>query len=63
MLKRPLPASAYKFNAWWANESSRKAGHKQALAWLDAGFKAKVSEPSGTSISTAVTGFARSRCD
>lgn len=43
ILGRPLPASAYKFSAWWGNESSRKAGHAQAMAWLTAGFKAKVS--------------------
>ena len=43
ILGRPLPASAYKFSAWWGNESSRKAGHPQAMAWLDAGFKARVS--------------------
>ncbi|WP_426615753.1 DUF7662 domain-containing protein [Bradyrhizobium sp. McL0616] len=43
ILGRPLPASASKFSAWWGNESSRKAGHTQAMAWLDAGFKARVS--------------------
>jgi len=43
ILGRPLPASAYRFSAWWGNESSRKAGHTQAFAWLEAGFKAKVS--------------------
>jgi hypothetical protein len=43
LLGRPLPASAYKFSAWWGNESSRRAGHTQAMSWLDAGFKAKVS--------------------
>ncbi|WP_201760209.1 hypothetical protein [Bradyrhizobium sp. AC87j1] len=43
ILRRPLPASAYRFSAWWGNESSRKAGHTQAFAWLKAGFKAKVS--------------------
>jgi hypothetical protein len=43
LLGRPLPASASKFSAWWGNESSRKAGHTQAMAWLNAGFKARVS--------------------
>jgi hypothetical protein len=43
ILARPLPASAYKFSAWWGNESSRKAGHVQAMAWLHAGFVARVS--------------------
>jgi hypothetical protein len=43
LLGRSLPASAYKFSAWWGNESSRKAGHTQSMAWLDAGFAARVS--------------------
>jgi hypothetical protein len=43
ILGRPLPASAYRFSAWWGNESSRKARHAQAMAWLEAGFKARVS--------------------
>ncbi|MCJ9729559.1 hypothetical protein [Bradyrhizobium sp. PRIMUS42] len=43
ILGRPLPSSAYKFSAWWGNESSRKAGHTQARAWLHAGFAARVS--------------------
>lgn len=43
ILGRPLPASAYKFSAWWGNERSRKAGHTQAMAWLHAGFAARVS--------------------
>jgi|tagenome__1003787_1003787.scaffolds.fasta_scaffold20293950_1 hypothetical protein len=43
ILGRPLPASASRFSSWWGNESSRKAGHAQAMAWLEAGFKARVS--------------------
>jgi hypothetical protein len=39
ILGRPLPRSAYKFNAWWGNESSLKAGHGHAKAWTSAGFK------------------------
>ena len=39
LLGRSLPPFAYKFSAWWGNESSRKAGH----TWLETGFKAKVS--------------------
>ena len=39
ILGRPLPRSAYKFSAWWGNESSLRAGHSQARAWTDAGFK------------------------
>ena len=29
ILGRPLPPSAYKFSAWWGNESSRKAGTRR----------------------------------
>ncbi|MBR0724136.1 DUF7662 domain-containing protein [Bradyrhizobium manausense] len=42
ILGRPLPASAYKYSAWWDNEKSRP-GHAHSFAWLDAGFKARVS--------------------
>jgi hypothetical protein len=34
-----LPASAYRYPAWWANDPS--GGHVQASAWLDAGFRAE----------------------
>jgi hypothetical protein len=39
ILGRPLPASAYKFNAWWGNGSR----HSQAKVWRGAGFEARVS--------------------
>lgn len=42
ILGRPLPASAYRFNAWWGNERARP-GHTQSRAWLLAGFEARVS--------------------
>jgi hypothetical protein len=32
----PLPSSAYRYPAWWANDSS---SHVQAQAWLDAGYE------------------------
>ena len=35
ILGQPLPSSAYKYSAWWAN-----GGHVEAEAWLNAGFKA-----------------------
>jgi hypothetical protein len=35
----PLPASARKHNAWWANESS--GTHSHASAWLDRGYKTR----------------------
>ena len=34
IIGEPLPASAYKYPAWWAN-----GGHSQADAWLNAGWK------------------------
>jgi len=34
----PLPSSAYRYPAWWANDSS---SHVQAQAWLAAGYEAK----------------------
>ncbi|WIW47849.1 hypothetical protein ML401_06970 [Bradyrhizobium sp. 62B] len=42
ILRRPLPPSAYRFSAWWGNHTSRK-GHTQSMAWLLAGFEARVS--------------------
>ncbi|MCD9625630.1 DUF7662 domain-containing protein [Rhabdothermincola salaria] len=33
----PLPASARKHQAWWANESD--GSHVEARAWLDAGYR------------------------
>jgi hypothetical protein len=32
-----LPASAYKYSAWWPNESA--GTHTHALSWLMAGWK------------------------
>ncbi|WP_430641853.1 DUF7662 domain-containing protein [Bradyrhizobium cajani] len=43
LLGRSLPASAYRFTAWWGNETSRTVGHTQSRAWLLAGFHARVS--------------------
>lgn len=34
--RTPLPQSAYRYAAWWANDST---SHVQARAWLEAGFK------------------------
>ena len=33
----PLPDSAYRHNAWWANQSGE--GHSQSSAWQSAGWK------------------------
>lgn len=37
ILGRPLPNSAYRYNAWWANQSGK--GHSQTAGWIDAGWK------------------------
>lgn len=37
ILDRALPNSAYRYNAWWANQNG--AGHSQTAGWLDAGWK------------------------
>ncbi|WP_430648007.1 DUF7662 domain-containing protein [Bradyrhizobium rifense] len=42
ILWRKLPAAAHKFTAWWSKESSMKAGHIQARAWVKAGFRVRV---------------------
>jgi hypothetical protein len=39
ILGAPLPASARRHPAWWANE--RVGTHQQALAWLDAGYETR----------------------
>ncbi len=40
ILGRPLPASARRHNAWWANDST---SHTQSKAWLEVGWRASVS--------------------
>lgn len=37
ILGSPLPESAYKYPAWWANQSG--SGHIQSAAWQRAGWK------------------------
>lgn len=37
ILNDKLPPSAYKYQAWWANQ--KKGSHVEAQAWLDAGWK------------------------
>jgi hypothetical protein len=44
VLGEPLPASAYKHPAWWANEST---GHVQAKAWLEAGYETEQVDQAG----------------
>jgi hypothetical protein len=38
----PLPPSAYKYNAWWANDPGN---HIQAYSWIHAGFKTSKVSP------------------
>jgi hypothetical protein len=40
LLGFPLPASARKYQAWWANEKNPGTRHIHALSWLNAGRKA-----------------------
>lgn len=37
VLGRPLPPSAYRYNAWWANQTG--PGHSQTHGWRSAGWK------------------------
>ena len=37
ILNDKLPASAYEYQAWWANE--KEGNHVNARAWADAGWK------------------------
>lgn len=37
ILGNKLPDSAYKYNAWWANDTNGR--HVHANEWLSAGFK------------------------
>lgn len=36
-LGRPLPQSAYRYNAWWANQTG--PGHSQTLGWRSVGWR------------------------
>jgi hypothetical protein len=38
IIEGELPASAYKYSAWWANDAET---HSQAKSWLQAGWKTK----------------------
>jgi len=38
----PLPDSAWKYPAWWANENPDRTQHVHALAWLFADYLAHV---------------------
>ena len=47
-----LPASAYRYNAWWSNELN--GSHVQAHSWLSAGFRVI-----GADLATKTVVFAR----
>ncbi len=38
VLGRPLPSSARKYKAWWANNRSAKATSRHSRAWMDQGY-------------------------
>jgi hypothetical protein len=40
LLGATLPASAKRYEAWWANERSEDTRHVQCRAWRDAGYVA-----------------------
>jgi hypothetical protein len=53
-----LPASAYRYRAWWSNETA--GSHVQARAWLDAGYAvAAVNFDAGTVTFEALPGAGR----
>ena len=48
VLGRPLPASARRHSAWWAND--RSGGHSHALAWLANGWVTEGVDLDGASV-------------
>lgn len=42
IIGKKLPESAYEYQEWWANETSKDTSHIQCLAWRNAGYKASV---------------------
>ena len=51
----PLPESATKQAAWWANDASGGARHAQAKAWLNAGREATADRRKRTVTFSAAT--------
>jgi hypothetical protein len=41
LIGRPLPRSAYDYDAWWSNEDPVTTQHTQNRAWRLAGFSAE----------------------
>lgn len=48
ILGRPLPASARRHRAWWANES--QGSHSQARSWMGAGWVVDAVDPQSGSV-------------
>ena len=49
ILGRTLPASASKYDAWWANlDDSPSTGHSHARSWDAAGYRARADCSGGT---------------
>ena len=46
----PLPASAFKHQAWWANNSK---GHSHCYGWLDAGYESRQVDLGGRKVTFA----------
>ena len=70
LIGEPLPASAHRHPAWWANEQGGR--HVQARAWLDAGWSVDAVDqqarrvrfrrsPLTTASAVAATGLPRPR--
>jgi hypothetical protein len=51
-----LPASAYRYAAWWENDPVH---HVQARAWLDAGYRAEQVDMEGQTVTFARPGGVR----
>ena len=42
-----LPASAFKYSAWWSNIGENPTSHSHAYSWHNAGYKAKANRFEG----------------
>lgn len=49
ILGTPLPASARKYSAWWANEADGTT-HTHARSWLGAGYETRHLDLNGQSV-------------
>jgi hypothetical protein len=44
----PLPPSAHRYNAWWANQQGK--GHSQVAGWVGAGWRTRAVDLIGQSV-------------